>query len=321
MNRYAETLRRLSPWQPCEGCEPVDQTLAFLEMLFGACGGRCLFAVHVRGDYPHGKPGVDMRSCVDWHIGLVFNRFRLTGDMIRICPYSGRQGVTKKGRPSYMAAKCVASCPFVAVTLDGAAWCDILQLPLARKVAAVVSDGDGLHGLVHIGGDALEEFDKGKAMLAKAWAVRIDATPYAPFPLPGVHRADNGELQDLIYLNAEAVRPKAAKPATQPATQDKPQNPPSARSVPQVRNIAPEAHGRATEAANGLSAHVSTDRLLADAGAFNLSPDEDLDAVLADEEVRETCEAAGVCPARGFPDRKKEIPKGRHPAKLIPNHF
>ncbi len=109
------------------------------------------------------------------------------------------------------------------LSLQCAFWLGLLaKSPLAPLVAAITySGGKSLHGLLHVGCSTLEEWrrvqGKLRGLLATDPEQRMDTNGRTIYPfradvqamhprqgtrLPGVRRATNGKLQELLYLNS-----------------------------------------------------------------------------------------------------------------------
>ena len=124
------------------------------------------------------------------------------------------------------------------------------------------------HTLLRVDCTSRTEFDLATAYARRMFAtspnpsMRLDvqslAMPIAGARLAGCVRADTRRAQRLLYL-ARTATPRA-------------QETPTARPVPQTVNHAPEAKERGRWAEIGVSAHVSTDRLLARDSALFAPP-------------------------------------------------
>ena len=112
-------------------------------------------------------------------------------------------------------------------------------LELAPKVAAITYSGSkSLHGLIHVGCDALSDWQIVCRQLRGLFAANPDPAfradeqamrPRTGTRLPGVRRLNNGKPQSLLYLNQEAVSPRMEN-SKAPATPSAPKKTPQVRS-------------------------------------------------------------------------------------------
>jgi hypothetical protein len=105
------------------------------------------------------------------------------------------------------------------------------------------------------------------------------ALPIAGARLAGCVRADTRRAQRLLYV-------------AQPPPPTDAQETPTARPVPQTGNHASEAGERATGAEIGVSAHVSTDRLLAQDSDMFIQPPKEPDGNAPLDDLLAFCEVS-----------------------------
>ena len=218
------------------------QTVAFLRSMFDPADNLHIF----RDDMPTtGKIGINLMPCRDW-LARLERGDAIPGDLIVPNPFSGAEGKTADGKKSYIAQSCLAHLPFVVIEFDSmplkvqaAFWQGLLSTsPLAQKVAAITySGGKSLHGLLHVGSDTLSCWQIACRQLRGLFAADSDPAfradeqamrPRTGTRLPGVRRFNNGKHQSLLYLNPEAVSPRAENPKA-------PTTPTEPREAPQVR--------------------------------------------------------------------------------------
>ena len=213
----ADWVRELSPCLDWLGNPPTLQTELFMRAAFTPDERVFIF----RDDPPTvGTPWVNLRPAADWleRLGLE----PLTGDHVVPNPFTGKQGETTDGKPSFVAQSCLAAFPFLIVEFDAmplptqyAFWrAFILTSKLAPALLAVVFSGNkSLHGLVHVGCRTLLDWQAVRNRFAELFASDADSTyradvqamrPRTGTRLPGVKRFDNGALQELVYLNPRA---------------------------------------------------------------------------------------------------------------------
>ena len=213
----ADWVRELSPCLDWLGKPPTVQTELFMRAAFAPDERVFIF----RDDPPTvGTPWVNVRPAADWleRLGLE----PLTGDHLVPNPFTGEQGKTTDGKPSFIAQACLAAFPFLIVEFDAmplptqyAFWRGfILKSNLAPALLAVVFSGNkSLHGLVHVGCRTLTEWQAVRNRFASLFASDPDPSfcadvqamrPRTGTRLPGVKRFDNGAAQELVYLNPRA---------------------------------------------------------------------------------------------------------------------
>jgi len=181
--------------------------------------------LHVfRDDAPTaGRLNWNIATCAEW-LNVVWHGWMLPGDLIVPNPFSGAEGETTDGRKSLIAQSCLARFPFAVIEFDAmplksqaAFWRGLLSTsPLAPKVASIVySGGKSLHGLLHVGCDALADWQTVREQLRGLLAADPDPAfradeqalrPRTGTRLPGVNRFGNGKMQRLLYLNPDAAR-------------------------------------------------------------------------------------------------------------------
>ncbi len=207
--------------------DAATQTADFLRALFAPADRLHIF----RDDAPTaGRPGENLMPCADW-LARIEGGGTAGGDLIVPNPFTGAAGDTASGRKSYIAQSCLARFPFAVVEFDSmplkvqaAFWRGLLsKSPLAPNVASIVfSGGKSLHGLLYVGRRTLADWQTVRGRLRGILAADPDAAfradeqamrPRTGTRLPGVRRFDNGKMQRLLYLNPEAVRTRAEKPA------------------------------------------------------------------------------------------------------------
>ena len=227
------------------------QAASFFRWLFDPAD-----VLHVfRDDAPTaGKPGGNLIPCRDW-LAKIERGEELPGDLIVPNPFTGEEGETTDGKKSFVAQSCLARFPFMVIEFDGiplamqcAFWCGLLTTsPLGPKVAAITfSGGKSLHGLLHVGCRTLTEWqtarDGLKRLLCADPAFRADEQAMHPRTgtrLPGVRRFSNGKMQNLLYLNPDAVRPGSSPLPLAPLPSQDAREAASARSDAQTATCPP----------------------------------------------------------------------------------
>ena len=199
------------------------------------------------------RAGHDFMPVADWLSDGA--RLATAGELVKINPFTGASENRADGKQHLATNATVAAFAHALMEFDEmplsdqcAFWYGALTLYRLPVVALVYSGGKSIHGVVRV--DCATRAD-----------VQSLALPIAGARLAGCVRADTRRAQRLLYL-ARTATPQA-------------QETPTARPVPQTGNHATEAEERGTGAEIGVSAHVSTDRLLArDSDMFMPRPQE-----------------------------------------------
>jgi hypothetical protein len=219
----ADAVRALSPYYfPRTASPRLAQTAAFLR-LFDPADLLFIF----RDDAPAaGRRGVNLRTAAEW-LEIVEKGGDLPGDLACPNPFTGAEGLTTEGKPSFVAQSCLARFPFLIVEFDDmplskqcAFWRGFLtRSPLARAVASIAySGGKSLHALLHLGCATLAEWTARRDQLRRFLAADPDEAfradeqamrPRTGTRIPGVVRFSSGRRQELLYLNPAATRPTA----------------------------------------------------------------------------------------------------------------
>ena len=222
------------------------------------------------------RAGHDFMPVADWLSDGA--RLATAGELVKINPFTGASENRADGKQHLATNATVAAFAHALMEFDEmplsdqcAFWYGALTLYRLPVVALVYSGGKSIHGVVRVDCATRAEFDKAADLARRTFAtspnpsMRLDvqslALPIAGARLAGCVRADTRRAQRLLYL-ARTATPQA-------------QETPTARPVPQTGNHATEAEERGTGAEIGVSAHVSTDRLLArDSDMFMPRPQE-----------------------------------------------
>lgn len=219
------------------------------------------------------RAGHDFMPVTDWLSDGA--RLATAGELVKVNPFTGASEDRTDGKPHLATNATVAAFPNALLEFDEmplsdqcAFWHGAITLYRLPVVALVYSGGKSLHGVVRVDCTSRTEFDLATAYARRMFAtspnpsMRLDvqslALPIAGARLAGCVRADTRRAQRLLYL-ARTATPRA-------------QETPTARPVPQTVNHAPEAKERGRGAEIGVSAHVSTDRLLARDSALFAPP-------------------------------------------------
>lgn len=210
-------VREMSPCLDWIGKPPTVQTELFMRAAFAPDERLFVF----RDNPPTvGVPGVTLRPAADWLARI--GRAPFPGDHIVPNPFTGEQGRTTDGKPSFVAQSCLAAFPFLIVEFDTmplpmqcAFWrAFLLTSKLAPALVALIHSGNkSIHGLLHVGYHTLLEWQAVRNRMCALFASDAEPTyradqqamrPRTGTRIPGVTRCDNGRLQELLYLNPRA---------------------------------------------------------------------------------------------------------------------
>jgi len=219
--RTVEGLMELSP-EPVRDETPWCQLMRHLWRLFP---DDRQIAFIFRNDPPTpGVPGRSLMRVVDWLHAL--NPFPPidAGELVVPNPFTGVQGTTADGKPSFIAQSCLAAFPHMVLEFDEMPietqcqfWAGFIRNSKVPLVALTYSGGKSIHGCVRIGAADVFTWMERRAKMAALFAADPDASfradvqamrPRTGMRLAGVTRASTGKVQRLLWVcrNADARR-------------------------------------------------------------------------------------------------------------------
>ena len=231
------------------------------------------------------RAGHDFMSVADWLSDGT--RLARAGELVKINPFTGTSEEREDGRPHLATNATVAAFPHALLEFDEmqlpdqcAFWYGAITLYRLPVVALVYSGGKSIHGVVRVDCASRADFDHAVTLARRTFAtspnpsMRLDvqslALPIAGARLAGCVRAGTRRAQRLLYV-AQAATPPQPPPPPPTDAQERTDAP----AVPQTGDHSSEAGERPTGAEIGVSAHVSTDRILAqDSDMFRPPPKE-----------------------------------------------
>ncbi|HRT29235.1 MAG TPA: hypothetical protein P5527_05540 [Kiritimatiellia bacterium] len=190
--------------------DPEEQTALFLETLYKP--DEFLF---IGDQYDRGKIGATVRTCAEW---TEFIRAGGKAAPLMIGnPLTGRQGLTKEGKPSFRCTACVEAFRYALVEFDAlpipdqcAFWQGVINAKVLPLRALTYSGGKSIHGLIQIDAPDRAAWDKQMEVLLYAvshpdapkeyQADRACKNPDRMTRLPGATRPDKGSVQNLLWL-------------------------------------------------------------------------------------------------------------------------
>lgn len=203
-----DDLAALSPMRQVRDIEdrPALQTLYFLLNLW-----RRDDLLFVFNKSEAGKPGDTLRTREEWTDIL-----ELPGDKIVPNPFSGKQGETNEGKPSFIADNCVCRFPYALLEFDDmpigqqcAFWRGFLLKGKIKVASLVYSGGKSIHGLLKVDAASRVEWEEERGKLLALFASGEDPAHNADAQslrvrqgtrIAGVTRADTGKVQRLLYI-------------------------------------------------------------------------------------------------------------------------
>lgn len=174
--------------------------------------------LHIENSQHHvaAKLGHQLMKCAEW-LELLLKK-QLPGDIIGRNPYSGAQGRNGEGKPSLVSTDCISAFRYALIEFDSlpipeqcAFWLGFLRSnsPLsARLFSLVYSGGKSIHGLLRIEAERSHAPTVTRDM-KRLFCADPDSCFHADVAgftlrggtrLAGARRSDNGEVQQLLYL-------------------------------------------------------------------------------------------------------------------------
>jgi len=207
-------LRELSPMKICCDTDPLARRIQSelqLLLLFGRSD-----IVQIR----HNKDdkSADLRTANDWMRSEAF------GEIVRPNPFTGIQGNTTDGRPSFISKDCIAAFRHMVFEFDNMTledqcrfWAGFIRRGKLPLVSLTYSGGKSLHGVVRVDAPDAETYQNYRKQIIERYAcdpeprynLDIQAlTPLTGCRLAGVVRKDTGKVQELLYAHRNWFDPQ-----------------------------------------------------------------------------------------------------------------
>ncbi len=208
-----EALRKLSPVEIVPGTSETARRIqceAMLQHLFGRGDW-----VHIRRDKTDNtpvKPGTNLRPMRDW---MFDTGTRELGEIVRPNPFTGGQGVTGDGKPSFACLKTIAAFRHMVFEFDEMPladqcrfWAGVIRRGALPLVSLTYSGGKSIHGVVRVDAHDAETWARYRAAIIERYAAdpdkryRLDAQALNALTgcrLAGAVRGDTGKVQELLY--------------------------------------------------------------------------------------------------------------------------
>ena len=276
-----EDLRELSPQYICPASDPLARRVHGEQQMLALFGRREI--IHMRqtkDDHTAGRVGENMRTAEDWtdakpHPVDAF-------EIVRVNPFTGNEGVTASGEPSFIAQGCVAAfrhmlCEFDEMPLADQCrfWAGFVRCsPLAGRLVCITDSGKkSLHAALRVDAADPDAWNDYKAQIIglfatdpecntatdadwktkKVYPFRLDVQALAPLAgmrLAGARRKDTGRIQALAYVRPEWFDSQWQRELNPPAPEPSRATPPPSKPMPSP--------------ADGLAAHCAACAVLKD---------------------------------------------------------
>ena len=212
-------LRNLSPVTICPDHDKLAlrvQTELHLLSMFGPSD-----IVHVFSpDCPSvGKPGKNLRPVGEWLTDPAGAHPDLAGEIVRPNPFSGFQGTTRDGKPSYIAQTSLADFRHMVFEFDGMPletqcqfWAGFIAQSALPLVSLVYSGNKSIHGVIRVNAPDVATWNSYRNRLITLFSsdaeksYRLDPQALHPLTgtrLAGIKRRSTGKLQELLWVRSD----------------------------------------------------------------------------------------------------------------------
>lgn len=208
-----EVLRELSPAEIIPGTSETARRVqgeTMLRLLFGLDDW-----VHIRRDKTDNtpvKPGTNLRPMRDW---MFDTGARELGEIVRPNPFTGNQGMTGEGKPSFACKETIAAFRHMVFEFDEMPltdqcrfWAGVIRRGALPLMSLTYSGGKSIHGVVRVDAPDAETWTRHRASIIERYAVdpdrrfRLDDQALSPLTgcrLAGSVRRDTGKVQELLF--------------------------------------------------------------------------------------------------------------------------
>ena len=210
-----EALRELSPVRICHDADPLARRVMGELHLLSMFGRTDLVQIRRdKTDRANAKIGVHIRPLADW--------FKVSGDfgeIVRPNPFTGKQGTTAEGKPSFAAKGCIAALRHMVFEFDEMPiadqcrfWAGFIRNGKLPLVSLTYSGGKSIHGVVRVDAPDAETWTRYRAAIVERYAadpdrrLRLDAQALSPLTgcrLAGAVRQDTGKVQELLFVRRD----------------------------------------------------------------------------------------------------------------------
>ncbi len=239
-----DALRELSPVpipRATDARAYLRQTKSALVRLFA--DGDIVNIRKDKADRTPATPGANLRPLADW--------MRQTGghgEIVRPNPFTGKQGNTADGKPSFGAKNCLAAYRHMIFEFDELPladqcrfWAGFIRCGKLPLVTLTYSGAKSIHGVIRVNAPDAETWTRYRAQIIERYAADPDKTycldvqalnPLTGCRLAGVIRKDTGKVQEMLYACERRIDTPAPTPARHTPESD---THPTERSMPTDR--------------------------------------------------------------------------------------
>ena len=171
-----------------------------------------------KDDNTKSQAGANLKTLGNWLSGDIHPAE--FGEIVRVNPLTGKEGLTRDGRASLDAQSCIAAYRHVVMEFDLMPWQDqirfwtgfIRRSPMSERLICLVdSGGKSIHGVLRVDAPTEGKWMEYKAELLSLYAAdpdsnyRIDGQAMMPLTgcrLAGATRNDTGRTQKLLWACA-----------------------------------------------------------------------------------------------------------------------
>lgn len=211
-----QSLRQLSPREICPDADWLARRVQCEMQLLAYFSDEEILHVF-RTDSPmRGQPGVNLRPLGEWLDEQNEHHPDHLGEIVRPNPFTGEQGETNVGKPSYIAQGCLSAFRHMVFEFDHLAledqcrfWAGFIKAKALPLVSLVYSGNKSIHGVIRVDAPDLPTWNHYRAKILSLYGTDPDSRyrldPQALHPLTGtrlagVIRKSTGKAQELLWL-------------------------------------------------------------------------------------------------------------------------
>lgn len=209
-------LRQLSPREICPDADWLARRVQCEMQLLAYFSDEEILHVF-RTDSPmRGQPGVNLRPLGEWLGEQNEQHPDHLGEIVRPNPFTGEQGQTNEGKPSYIAQSCLSAFRHMVFEFDHLAledqcrfWAGFIKANALPLVSLVYSGNKSIHGVIRVDAPDLPTWNRYRTKILSLYGTdpdpRYRLDPQALHPLTGtrlagVIRKSTGKAQELLWL-------------------------------------------------------------------------------------------------------------------------
>jgi len=170
-----------------------------------------------------GEPGKNLRPVGDWLTDPHGAHPDRSGEIVRPNPFSGQQGTTRDGKPSFIAQSMIADYRHMVFEFDSLPidvqcqfWAGFIMQSALPLVSLVYSGNKSLHGVIRVDAPDAINWQRYRERIIALFSSDADKSyrldPQALHPLTGtrlagVKRQSTGRWQELLWITPEWFDP------------------------------------------------------------------------------------------------------------------